>query len=212
MKLVIFGSSGPAGIMTLTKALKEGHQVIAYARNPSKISYQHSNLSLVKGELSNAQSISNAIKGADAVISLLGPKGKSVPSLPLAQGTRNIIEAMKVHGVKRLIAIATSSASDPNDKFQFGFSMATLMVKLLVRTAYDEFVSISEIIRKSSLDWTIVRLPMLTDKPQKNKIAADYLGSGKVNLFWLNRNDLADFIIEQLNDKTYLRKAPVVSN
>lgn len=100
MKIIIFGAAGPSGLNTLTKALKKGHH-LAYARNPAKISYQHPNLTVVKGELSDAQRISDAIKGAHAVISLLGPKGKSEPSLPLAQGARNIVEAMKVHGVKK---------------------------------------------------------------------------------------------------------------
>lgn len=75
--------------------------------------------------------------------------------------------------------------------FQFGFSIVTFMVKLLVRSVLDEFVSISEMVKNSGLNWTIVRLSMLTDKAQKNKIAAGYLGSGKINLFWLNRNNLA---------------------
>jgi nucleoside-diphosphate-sugar epimerase len=212
MKIIIFGSTGPSGILTLTAALKKGHHVVAYARNPSKISYQHPNLKIIKGELSDVQSISDAIKGTDAVISLLGPKGKSESHFPLAQGTRNVIAAMKTHGVKRLIATATPSAPDPNDNPQPGFSIAVFMIRTLMRSAYDEIVSIAGTIRNSNLNWTIVRLPMLTDKPQKNKVTADYLGNGKVNLFWLNRNDLADFLIDQLDSDSFVKKAPVLSN
>lgn len=212
MRIVIFGATGPTGILTLTKALKSGHHVVVYARDPSKVTYEHPNISLVKGELSNKQLIADTIKGANAVISVLGPKGKSTPDLPLAQGMKHIVSGMKLHHVKRLIATATPSASDPHDQYQFGFSVAVWMVKNLMRSTYDEIVSIAQIIRNSGLDWTLVRLPMLTDKPQKNPVTAGYIGHGTINLFWLNRSDLADFIVKQLDDHTFIHKAPAVSN
>ena len=74
MRIIIFGGTGPTGVLTLTKALRSGHHVVVYARDPSKVKYDHPNLSLVKGELSNGKLIANSIKGADAVIRVLGPK------------------------------------------------------------------------------------------------------------------------------------------
>jgi hypothetical protein len=53
---------------------------------------------------------------------------------------------------------------------------------------------------------------MLTDKPQKNPVTAGYIGRGTINLFSLNRSDLADFIVKQLEDQTFVHKAPALSN
>ena len=52
---------------------------------------------------------------AKAVITLLGPLRGSKGNA-LRQGMANIIAAMKKHGVRRLIATSTLSASNPNDR------------------------------------------------------------------------------------------------
>jgi len=212
VKVVIFGGTGPTGILTLTRALQTGHHVVIYARDPSKVKYNHPNISLVKGELSDEKLIARTLQGADAVISLLGPKGKSTTDLPLAQGMKHIVAGMRMHNVKRLIATATPSASDPGDDFQFGFSAAVWMIRNLMRTAYDEIVSIAQTVRNSGLEWTLIRLPMLTDKPEKNPIKVGHIGDGSINLFWLNRSDLANFLVKQLDDTSLIHKAPAVSN
>lgn len=65
-------------------------------------------------------------------------------------------------------------------------------------------------VRASDLDWTVVRVPMLTDEPQTGKIQVGYVGKGMGAR--ISRADMADFILRQVNDNTYLRKAPAISN
>jgi nucleoside-diphosphate-sugar epimerase len=212
MRVILFGATGPTGLLTIEKLLQQNHEVVIYARDPSKVSFTHPNLSFVEGELSNHSAIAKAIQGTDAVISILGPKGKSTRDLPIAQGLKNIVAGMKQNYVKRIIATATPSAADPMDRFQFSFWCAVVMVKALMKSAYDEIVSISHTVRDSELDWTLVRLPMLTDKPQAKMLHAGYTGDGTTNLFWLSRNDLARFLVAQLNDRSFIQKAPLLSN
>lgn len=211
MNVAIFGGTGVTGLLVIQKALSAGHRVTAFARTPSKISIQHSNLSIVEGELTDIDKIESAVKGVDAVISVLGPTGKS-KGLVISNGIKNIISAMQKHGVKRLIATATPSYKDKKDKFQFGFAFGVFMVKSLLKDTYQDIVETGEQIAKSQLDWTIVRLPMLSNNPPTGKLNVGYTGDGQVKLFSLSRADLADFLIQQLDDKTYLRQAPIISN
>lgn len=211
MKVTIFGGTGTTGLLVIQKALSAGHNVTAFARTPSKISIQHSNLSIIAGGLTDTDKIETAVKDADAVISVLGPTGKS-KGLVISNGIKNIITAMKKHGVRRLIATATPSYKDSNDKFQFGFAFGVLMVKALLKDTYQDIVETGEQIARSQLDWTIVRLPMLSNSPSKGKLNIGYTGDGKVKLFSLTRTDLADFLIKQLDDKNYFQQAPVISN
>lgn len=211
MKVTIFGGTGATGLLVIEKALSAGHRVTAFARTPSKISIQHSNLTVIAGELIDKEKIETAVKGADAVISVLGPTGKS-KGLVISNGIKNIIGAMQKHGVKRLIATATPSYKDTNDKFQFGFAFGVFMVKTLLKDTYRDIVKTGEQIAKSELDWTIVRLPMLSNNPPKEKLNIGYTGNGQIKLFSLTRTNLADFLIKQLDDETYLWKAPIVSN
>lgn len=211
MNITIFGGTGATGLLLIEKALKSGHSVTVFARTPSKISIKNDNLRIVKGELTEPNKIEEAIKNADAVISVLGPTPKT-KGLVIADGIKNIVNTMKKNGVKRLIATATPSFKDNNDKFQFGFAFGVFMVKALIKDSYNNIVLTGKYISESGLDWTIVRLPMLSDKPAGKKINAGYAGDGTVSLFSLSRAGLADFLLEQLEDKKWLNKSPIISN
>lgn len=211
MNITIFGGSGATGLLIIEKALKEGHMVTVFARTPSKISIKNDNLRIVTGELAEPEKIEKAIKNADAVISVLGPSPKT-KGLIIADGIKNIVEAMKKNGVKRLIATGTPSFKDSNDKFQLGFAFGVFMVKMLIKDSYKNIVLTGKYITESGLEWTFVRLPMLSDKPASGKINAGYTGDGTISLFSLSRADLADFLLQQLNDKQWLNKSPVISN
>lgn len=211
MNITVFGGTGTTGLLVIDKALQRGHTVTAYARTPTKIQIQHKNLRIVKGELVKSDKIEEAVKGADAVISILGPT-QHTKGLVIAEGIKNILEVMKKTGVRRLIAIATPSFKDRNDKFQFGFSFGAFMVKTLLRDSYDNIVLTGKYITESNLDWTIVRIPMLSNKTATGNINVGYLGDGTISLFSLSRADLADFLLQQLNNPKYIHKAPAISN
>jgi hypothetical protein len=67
-----------------------------------------------------------------------------------------------------------------------------------------------QLVRDSDRDWTVVRVPRLTDAPAVGKIRVGYLGAD-VGV-QISRADMADFLLKQVNDQTYLLKAPVISN
>lgn len=211
MNITIFGGTGTTGLILIEKALKEGYSVTAFARNPSKITIQHNNLKIIKGELTDLPKIEEAIQTADAVISLLGPIQGS-KGFAISDGIKNIIKVMEKQNCKRLIATATPSFKDGNDKFQFGFALAVFSVKMFMKDVYNDINLIGRNISESSLDWTIVRLPMLSDKPDGGKINVGYIGDGSINLFSLSRIDLAFFLLQQVKDRKWLHKAPVLSN
>lgn len=63
----------------------------------------------------------------------------------------------------------------------------------------------------SDLDWTIVRVSMLNNNPKSGKVKVGYLGKGEVGTR-ISRADMADFMLKQVQNTKYLRKAPVISN
>tara|TARA_R110000850_G_scaffold40805_1_gene105103 strand:- start:936 stop:1571 length:636 start_codon:yes stop_codon:yes gene_type:complete len=211
MNITIFGGTGETGILVIKKALSDGHAVTAFARNPTKITFKDNNLKVIKGELTDNVQIEKAIRDSNAVISVLGPTGKT-KGLTISTGIRNIISAMEKNNVKRLIATATPSFKDANDKYQFSFSFAVFMVKTMMKDVYNDIVATGTAISNSKLDWTLVRLPMLSKKPKTEKLNIGYTGTDNVKLFSLSREDLADFLVKQINDKTYIGKAPIISN
>ena len=136
MKITIFGSTGPTGQHAIKLALEKGHHVVVYARNPTKIQIQNEKLYIAKGELNDIPAIENAIKGSDAILSFLGPKGNLKDTL-LSQGVANIVKSMEKLGVKRLIALGTASIPDENDSiYPFKFRLLVKMVKIIAPGAY----------------------------------------------------------------------------
>jgi putative NADH-flavin reductase len=211
MNITLFGGTGATGRLVVEKALAAGHQVIVYARNPAKLTLTHANLTVVAGELTEAAKIDEAVQGADAVISLLGPTGVT-KELVVSNGLEHILAAMKKHGVQRLVATVSSSYRDAQDRPQFWFDFGVIMLRLLAKSILQDIERTGQLITQSQLDWTLIRLPKLSDKLATEQLAIGYTGDGRVSFFSLSRADLADFLLRQLDDNTYVHHAPVVSN
>jgi putative NAD(P)-binding protein len=67
-----------------------------------------------------------------------------------------------------------------------------------------------EVIRRSHLDWNIVRPPRYTDKPESGEYLVIADSGGRVGK--IGRADLANFMLGQLDDHSYVRKAVVVGH
>jgi putative NADH-flavin reductase len=212
VKLTIFGGTGEAGRQLIEQALAEGDDIVAFARNPLKLALHHEHLTVVQGDLHDKAGIERAVNGADAVISLLGPRpGEDSKSNPLTQGTRNIIAAMKRFSVRRLIVVSTPSASAPNDLPDLKFKMLVSIIKTTMRPVYEEIVSVAQIVQNCDLDWTIVRVSILNNNPEFGKVRIGYLGRGEVGT-QLSRADMAGFILDELKNARYIRQMPAISN
>ena len=192
------------------QALAAGDQVTAYARDPAKLTGKRERLTVIRGELSDRDAIDRAVSGADAVLSVLGPKAR-VKGMPVTEGTKNIMAAMKRHGVRRLILTSTASAKDPNDRPDLKYRILVGIVKLLIHPAYEEIIGTADEVRQSDLDWTMVRLSLLNNGPRTGRVRVGYKGRGEVGLR-IARADIADFMLNQVNDSRYLRQAPLISN
>jgi putative NADH-flavin reductase len=210
MKIAVFGATGDTGKQIVEQALALGHEVVAYARTPTKLNISNDHLTVIQGELSDEALIETAIKCVDAVLSALGPRGGS-KDMPLNHGMQNIIAAMKGQSVRRLIMTSTLSAKDSKDKPDFKTKAMVNLVKTTMRAAYEDIVNVAETVRASDLDWTIVRLAILNNKPKSGKVKAGYVGTGEVAT-QISRADIADFMLKQITDMKYLHEAPAISN
>jgi len=211
MKVVIFGATGRTGKELVSLSLERGYDVIAYARNPNRISIENPCLTRVAGELSNRKPLKKAIEGSDCVLSALGPMGKPGDD-ELSDGISNILSVMEECGISRFIALSTTSAQDPQDVDGFRTKLRRDMIRRGRPTSYEQIVKYSQLIRDSRCDWTLVRIAsILTDKPLSKQVRAGYLGKDAFRNT-LSRADLAWFMLEQIDSTEHLRKAPALSN
>jgi putative NADH-flavin reductase len=209
MKLTIFGATGGTGRELVRQALEAGHEVTAYVRAPSKLPFTHERLTVVQGQMSEVEKINQAIAGADAVLSTLGPTSNK-PGQPLTLGMQQIIAAMKKQNVQRLIAATGAGVVDPNDQPQLIGRLFGLALRLFSKNVLADSQGMVAAIRDSGLNWTRARTPRLTDKPAIGQIKVGYAGKGPGTQ--LTRADFARFMLDQLESDSWSRKAPMVSN
>ena len=78
-----------------------------------------------------------------------------------------------------------------------------------VKTMFADKVIQEQLIRQSGLDWITVRPAKLTDDPRTGKYRAGVPLS--MGLFAsISRADVADFLLKQASDDTYLHRVPHV--
>ena len=206
MKLLIFGSTGSIGRQLVKQALDRGHIVTAFARDPSKLDIKHENLKMVQGDALDLPSVDQAVKGQDAVLCSLGAGSKGTVR---SEGTKNIVEAMEKSGVRRFICQSTLGIGDSWDNLNFLWKY--IMFRGLLRQAYADHVSQEDYVRQSHLDWTIVRPGAFTDGHLTGKYRHGFPASDKTTKLKISRADVADFMLKQLTDNTYLHKTPGLS-
>ena len=209
MRILVIGATGGTGREIVKQALERGHDVVALARKPSKIKTQNDRLRVVQGDAMDPASVDAAVQGCDAVVCALGHKRYLGPSKILSEGTRNIVRAMEKHGVKRLVVETALGVGDSIGKLGVYYTLFTIPF-ILPFYWYDKGRQ-ERVVRESSLDWVIVRPGQLTNGRKRGT----YKHGPRVgNYLWsvsVSRADVADFMLNQLGDTPYLRKAPGLS-
>lgn len=206
MNIIIFGATGSIGRHLVEQALAQGHLVTAFARNPGAVSRVHENLSVYQGDVLDADAVADAVQGHDAVLIAIGAGRKGGVR---SEGTKNVIDAMRRHGVKRLVCESTLGAGDSYAVLNFFWKR--LMFGLLLRPAFADHQAQEAFIQESDLDWVIVRPAAFTDGPATDAYKHGFPATEKNLAFKISRADVAGFMLRQLADDTYLRRTPGLS-
>jgi uncharacterized protein len=106
MKIVLFGATGHVGQRIAREALERGHEVVGVVRDPSRAETPDPRVSLIRGDATDAASVAEAARGADAVVSAVSPRPGDTGTAPrLVDAARGLIAGLKDAGVKRLVVV-----------------------------------------------------------------------------------------------------------
>ena len=206
-KYVIFGATGNTGLELVKQALALGHQVTAYIRNPDKLATALpdiiSQVTVVKGELDNAEAMESAIKGQDVVIVSLGGRGLFSRDTTCSVGTKAIVAAMDKTGVKKM-SVLSSYGVGPGNRALLGWAIRAMLYHPLADKDDQE-----AFILKCGVEYTIVRPPRLLDVPAKGNIFSTV--SGRLPTMEISRADVAAFMLQSLEENTFINQAVSIS-
>jgi len=210
--VLIIGASRGIGFETVKAAIQAGHSVRALARSARRIPVDHPKLEKMVGDALEVPTMKRALTGVDVVIQSLGisagPEIIFKPTQLFSIATRVLVATMEEAQVKRLICVAGFGAGDSRGRGGFLYSVA---FHLLVGRIYDDKDVQERIIRRSKLDWVIVRPVILTNGPKTNAYRAS-VDPRDWTCGFVSRADVADFLIKQIEDDAFLRKTPVLTS
>ena len=210
MRVLIIGASKGIGLETTCQALDAGHHVRALARSASVIAITKPSLEKIRGNALKTEDVETALVGVDVVIQTLGVGlgGLFRPVYLFSDATRVLTGAMRSQGVKRLICVTGFGAGDSRASIS---CLQRLPFQIVFGRAYDDKSLQEQLIKESNLDWTIARPGVLTSGPQTGHYQILSEASQWRNGI-ISRADVAEFLVRQIGDQTYIRKAPVLIN
>ncbi|MDB5482057.1 MAG: NmrA family protein [Caulobacteraceae bacterium] len=206
MKVIVFGAAGATGALLVRRSLERGHTITAFVRNPSAPTLE--GVRAVHGDARDAAAVSAAIIDHDAVLLALGSRSLGTSDL-LEVSSRNVIAAMERYGVRRLIALSAAGALHDAGVRQgpVGRAMLRVLMSTLLRNVRRDQAAQERQIEASGLDYTIVRPPFLTNGPASGRYRVDLDGL-PAKAGPISRADVAAFMVDHLEDASFIRKGP----
>ncbi|MDU8912813.1 NAD(P)-dependent oxidoreductase [Aestuariicoccus sp. MJ-SS9] len=211
MKLLVIGASKGIGLETVKAALDAGHAVRAFSRSAGGIALDHPLLEKMDGDATSAEDVARALDGVDAVAMTLGIK-ESIAMLwqkvtLFSDATRVLLPLMEAQGPDRLICVTGIAAGDSVSALS---RLERMGHSFLLGEPYKDKTRQEEMIRASTLRWTLARPTILTHGPRT--------GSYKVltdpkdwRLGLISRADVADYVVRALDDPAAVGAAPVLA-
>jgi len=204
-RVLIIGATGPTGLRLVEESLIRGHGVTALVRRPEALGTLRDRVTVVQGDVLDPAPVSLAVTGAEAVLCALGPNLDS-PSTLCSQGISLLLSAMESQGVRRLVCITGALIGHPDNRLGW---LYRLMRHAFRDTIQDRQLQ-EKLILGSTLDWTLVRPPRLSNGP-----ARDIWRAGEDvrigTMAHIGRADLARFMVQQVEDPSFIRRAVTVA-
>jgi putative NADH-flavin reductase len=205
--ILVLGGTGPTGQLLVHAALAGGHTVTVVARRPERLAVEHSRLRKVACDVTaDVSSLRQAAAGQDLVICTLG-HGLGLRGTHLIERSMaNLVPVLEAQGPRRIVLMSA---------FGVGASFATapLLLRIvfatLLSSIYADKARGENLLRRSSLDWTILQPVQLTNAKATGRYEiGDSLPAGGVPR--IARADVAAALLGSALDPTTIRRTLVV--
>lgn len=206
-RILIFGATGGTGSELVKQGLEKGYRVKAFVRTPSKLKMRHKNLEVAQGDVLNYEDVLGAVQNQDIVFCTLGMPASDKTTLR-TDGTSNIVKAMEASGVNRLICQTSLGYADSKEVLPW--HMKYIIVPFILKNAFRDHELQEAVIKKSSLDWTIVRPGNMTNGKRTGKYQHGFEPTAKIKLK-ISRADVAEFMLKQAEQVEYVNDCVGIS-
>jgi putative NADH-flavin reductase len=207
MDIAVFGANGPTGRLVVRQALAAGHHVTAVTRKPDQYPLSSPHLDVVAADVTDPDGVDRVLStGPQAVISTFGVPYSRNEITVYSQGAAIITQAMTLHSVQRLVCVSSTTVAteeQPGESLFWRKAVIPFLRNVVGRTLYDDMQRMEEIVRGSSLDWTVVRPAGLFDAAGPTD---DYdVAAQRLPGRFTSRADLADILVREATEPQHPR-------
>lgn len=216
MKVLVVGATGGSGRAAVGELLSRGHEVTAFSRHAERLGAVPGQLRTVSGDATDPAAVDEAVRGQEAVIVTLGISGSAMrvrllgsPGTPIdvrSRGTRNVITAMRHHGVGKLVAQTTYGVGATRHQLP---RLYRVIFWLVLRPQIADTERQEREIRASGLDWVIAQPVSLTDDPQAGLPFAS--PAGELGGMKVSRGCVARFLVQAAEGSEYVGASVALS-
>ena len=207
MLIALFGATGGTGLQFLKQALDAGHQVTALVRDPNRLQASHAQLTVVHGNVLDADAVAHTLNGTAAAMVILGNTADN-PDDVVSQGTALIIDGMNNFGIRRLVILTSMGVGDSIKQIPMAFKIAIKTVPPIKKAMADKETQ-ERLVMESGLDWTIVRPGGLSDDPATGTYSAGTDPAIKAKQ--LPRADVATYLLKVPDMDELIGQTPAVT-
>ena len=201
MRIVVLGAAGQLGREVVRILSARGHVICAAVRRPPVPAFERS-VEIRLADARNKAELRATISGFDAVVNVIG--GGTLRKNDVASTTSSIaVAAAEELGVHRYIAMSAGMVALDWALFKY------VLRPLIFRHILAEHRRVEEIVKASTLAWTIVRPTALTNRPATGYVASLEL---QPKTFVTARADVAAFIADELENDGYVRQPIFVTS
>jgi putative NADH-flavin reductase len=221
MKIAVFGASGATGKLLTQRCLAAGYEITALFRSapPAHVPgvQQNPKFRFIQGSAFDLAAVGETIEGADVVLSALGANSLKKEDV-LERAVPQIIAAMQQTStqskpVRRIIVLGSAGALPASLDKQPAWRrwiVQNIVYNTFLKWPVASQISQWENLSRSNLDWTMVMPPMLTNAPAHGhyRINGDALPP---NGSRISREDVADFMMQQIDSPQWIRKGVYIT-
>jgi putative NADH-flavin reductase len=205
-KIAVIGGGGRTGNYLVQQLISAGYSLKLLLRSPENFQIESPLVEIIKGDALDTDAINQLLSGCCCVISTIGQRPGQ--ALVAERVTDNILNAMSHYGFKRYILVAGINIDTPSDRKGPETVLATNWMKTNYPDIQTDRQNAYSRLLQSHADWTLVRVPLIQFSDQMDAIHVDLYDCPGIKV---SAGNIAAFLIQQINDRTYLNKAPFVA-
>jgi uncharacterized protein len=206
MRVVVFGGRGTIGSRVTAELVRRGHTVRVVDRAGSTARPLIPGTAGVAAEVANPSSVAEAVRGADAVVSAIGPAEGQEPTVILS-AARALISGLKRAGVPRLVVIGGAGSLEVRPGVRLVDTADFPTAWKPIAEAHGAALAIYR--AETDLEWTVVS-PAANVAPGTRtghyRAGADQLLTDGKGESHISAEDLAVAVVDELETPRHVRR------